>query len=107
MVSTCMTSECGLAVRGLACGYLRTEVRSPQGFGTPRTGHGGTRSGAGPFALDGRAALVTGGNREIGRAVALPFAGAGARVVVTGRDPGKNPAVAWELGGRGWPCRST
>jgi NAD(P)-dependent dehydrogenase (short-subunit alcohol dehydrogenase family) len=37
-------------------------------------------------SLHGRHALVTGGSRGIGRAVAAAFAGAGARVTVLGRD---------------------
>jgi 2-dehydro-3-deoxy-D-gluconate 5-dehydrogenase len=40
---------------------------------------------AGPFSLEGRAALVTGAGRGIGRAVALALAGAGADVVVAAR----------------------
>ena len=35
-----------------------------------------------PFRLIGRTALVTGGRREIGRAIALGLAGAGARLAI-------------------------
>lgn len=38
------------------------------------------------FRLDGRIALVTGATRGIGAAIARELAGAGARVLVTGRD---------------------
>jgi len=50
------------------------------------------------FRLDGKVALVTGGNGGIGKAVALAFRDAGAEVVVTGRDAAKNAELAAELG---------
>lgn len=50
------------------------------------------------FSLEGRTALVTGGNGGIGRALALGLQEAGARVAITGRDPEKNQATAAELG---------
>ncbi len=50
-----------------------------------------------PFSLDGRVALVTGGNRGLGRAMALALQASGARVAITGRDPGRNALAAAEL----------
>lgn len=51
------------------------------------------------FRLDGKVALVTGGNSGIGRAIALAFAGHGARVAIASRNEERNRAVATELGG--------
>ena len=39
------------------------------------------------FSLDGRLALVTGSSRGLGAAIAAGLAGAGARVILHGRDP--------------------
>lgn len=53
------------------------------------------------FALDGRTALVTGGNAGLGRAIALGLRDAGATVAVTGRDPGRNQSLVEDLGEAG------
>ncbi len=50
-----------------------------------------------PFDLSGRVALVTGGNGGIGLGMARALAGAGARVVVAGRNAEKNAAALAEL----------
>jgi len=53
--------------------------------------------------LEGKAAVVTGGSRGIGRAVSRALAAEGASVVVNGRDPGAAEVVAEEIrtaGGR-------
>lgn len=49
--------------------------------------------------LSGKTALVTGGGRGIGRAIARSLAEAGARVVVTGRRENEIADVAAKLGG--------
>jgi 3-oxoacyl-[acyl-carrier protein] reductase len=62
--------------------------------------------GDGAFAsLEGKTALVTGGSRGIGRAIAVELGRAGASVVVayqSGRDEAQ--AVATEIGGRAQHC---
>jgi NAD(P)-dependent dehydrogenase (short-subunit alcohol dehydrogenase family) len=51
------------------------------------------------MSLSGRIALITGGGRGIGAACARRLAGAGARVIVCGRDEAKLVEVAAETGG--------
>ncbi len=50
------------------------------------------------FDLDGRVALVTGGNGGIGLGMARGLAGAGARILVVGRNEEKNAGAVKELG---------
>lgn len=56
-----------------------------------------SRPGPERFSLSGRVAVVTGGSRGIGRAIALALADAGASVVVASRDEGACGRVAAEI----------
>jgi NAD(P)-dependent dehydrogenase (short-subunit alcohol dehydrogenase family) len=53
------------------------------------------------FSLKGKTAIVTGSSRGIGRAIAITYARAGARVVVTSRKVEACNAVVEELRGEG------
>lgn len=50
------------------------------------------------FRLDGRVALVTGGTRGIGEAIAAEFVSAGASVILTGRNADQAQAAASRFG---------
>jgi NAD(P)-dependent dehydrogenase (short-subunit alcohol dehydrogenase family) len=49
------------------------------------------------LGLGGKSVVVTGGNRGIGRGIALAFAGEGANVAIVGRDSGALAAVRDEI----------
>ena len=54
------------------------------------------------FQLNGKVALVTGGNGGIGLAMARGLAQAGATVVVCGRDAAKSAAAVQDMKAAGW-----
>jgi NAD(P)-dependent dehydrogenase (short-subunit alcohol dehydrogenase family) len=54
------------------------------------------------FSLEGRVAIVTGGNRNIGFGLARGLAGAGAKVLIANRDAGSGEAAAARLRDEGW-----
>jgi NAD(P)-dependent dehydrogenase (short-subunit alcohol dehydrogenase family) len=78
---------------GMGCRRLS----SPGLIPPPRFDHEVTVSTLDRFSLQGRTALVTGGSRGIGRAIALAFAGAGAKVAVSSRKAEACQAVVDEI----------
>src|SRR5947208_544734 len=85
------------------------EEHGPKGRGTEEPGREESApkeygpEGCGPegYGLKGRAAVVTGATRGIGRAVAGRLAAAGALVCVSARDADEVRRTAGELGGVG------
>jgi NAD(P)-dependent dehydrogenase (short-subunit alcohol dehydrogenase family) len=59
------------------------------------------------FRLDGKVAVVTGGNRGLGQAVARALGEAGARVAIAARDAARSEVVAGELGALAVPLDVT
>jgi 2-deoxy-D-gluconate 3-dehydrogenase len=57
-----------------------------------------------PFDLSGRVAVITGGNRGIGRSIALGMARAGAAVAVLARNEERNAEVVAEVRALGVPA---
>ncbi len=58
------------------------------------------------FSLEGKVALITGGGRGIGKAIAEAYGEAGAKVMITGRREEFLAPTLAELRQRGFDCRS-
>ena len=58
------------------------------------------------FNLSGKRALITGSSQGIGFALARGLAGAGAEIILNGRDQAKLATAAQELGGEGATVQS-
>src|SRR2546423_2018263 len=58
------------------------------------------------FGLGGRVAVVTGGNRGLGRAFAQALGEAGASIAILARDSASNDAAVHELTAQGVPARA-
>src|SRR5262249_57936379 len=76
------------------------------GAGPPETGsaqHRAPRKGKASMftSIAGRAVVVTGATRGIGKGIARVFAGAGARVLIVGRDAEAAKATVGELSATG------
>ena len=59
-----------------------------------------------PFDISGRVAIITGGSRGLGKAMALGFAERGAKVVVASRTKTNNDAVVGEIRSAGGEATS-
>lgn len=58
------------------------------------------------MTVQGKTTIITGGSRGIGKALAIGFAGEGARVAIVGRDAKRAEETAAEIRAQGGDCRA-
>src|SRR4051795_2576430 len=92
-----------LVGRGRAAARMRRDAEPPA---APAPGGRLARMTVlGAFRLDGKVAVVTGGNRGLGRAFAQALGEAGASVAVLARDESANERAVGELTSAGFTAR--
>ena len=82
---------------GVPGDVARRNAAAPDCHALPQPREHGRRGASAATRSTGRTALITGSSSGIGHALAIGLAGAGARIVLNGRDPAKLERAAEKL----------